>query len=595
MSPPSATASIGLTCSPEARELLPEDREATVVLKDDSAHKGTVAKETDDRIVLRTKRSETISTSRSYRKADIKSIEYTDLVPILAEKLLEIRLDEENSLPEEQYTSGIALFDEFVRKCPDAEARDAISERRSEFAGELEKRRSGLEKVEGEWLTAVCAAVRKFDVHTKKIDTLEKRPDFHGNEKVQEFHKKLVATRREIARELPKTMQGRVPDLIRAGEFDEAVSETTAFLHFWIDQVIESEGPASSVFREMDFDYILRMEKRIMDAYRNAGLGNRRPGRKPREKDMVYVPGGYFLMGKQGAGPGQRAFPMHIVFVSPFVIDKHEVSNKAYRKFVDYVKKSGDSSMEHPDAPPLKNHAAECWKKPSLSRDMQPVTGVDWFDAYAYASWIGKSLPTEAQWEKAARGMDARPYPWGERLPSKCAISSVAGRALVAAEMDRQNPPQPPEPPSGFGCGCVKEKDLPPPPPTRLPAVPFDVDKHLPERALVAARNEVFEWDREYPSAYGLIHMAGNAAEWVLDWYHEEYYGESPVRDPQGPGEGKCPVFRGGSYLDSKDDQFSAHERGVASHARLKSGCDYKTHPMIGFRCAKNLDIVKTP
>jgi formylglycine-generating enzyme required for sulfatase activity len=285
---------------------------------------------------------------------------------------------------------------------------------------------------------------------------------------------------------------------------------------------------------------------------------------------------------------------MHIVFVSPFAIDKYEVPNADYRRFVDHVKSSGDSSMEHPAAPPLKKHDAEGWNNPALSGDRQPVVGVDWFDAYAYAKWAGKRLPTEAEWEMAARGMDVRDYPWGNEPPESCAIACAAGRKFLGAEMDRQNPPKPPKP-SGLGCSCVQQKDLPPPPPTALPAVTWAVDQPLPAEALRAKAAELFIWDKQYLSACGALHMAGNAAEWVFDLYDADYYGKSSVRDPQGPAEAKAHVFRGGSYLSDKTAELAVSWRGVPTEDRMMDGCTGGWNggvPFIGFRCAKSLDAV---
>jgi formylglycine-generating enzyme required for sulfatase activity len=329
-------------------------------------------------------------------------------------------------------------------------------------------------------------------------------------------------------------------------------------------------------------------------------LGKDRPGNIPVEKDMVFISGGYFLMGRQDAAPTDPAFPPHIVHVSSFLMDRHEVSNKDYRRFVEKMKQSPDPSVEHPDAPPLKNHEPAGWKVPGLSRDDQPVIGVDWFDAYAYAKWAGKSLPTEAQWEKAARGMDGRPYPWGDTPPTKCVVSFAPSRAWLAAEMDRQNPPKPPEPPPArFGCGCVKtrDEDAPPPPPTQIPAETFAVNQWLPATALKAAAAEMFEWDKTYPGAYDLMHMAGNAAEWVADRHDKDYYARSPIRDPQGATNSAATVhlFRGGSYLATTDAELTTYARGLAVDARSQSGCDGGGRPFVGFRCVKNLEPPRKP
>ena len=108
--------------------------------------------------------------------------------------------------------------------------------------------------------------------------------------------------------------------------------------------------------------------------------------------------------------------------------------------------------------------------------------------------------------------------------------------------------------------------------------------------ALAAREREMFEWNREYPSPYGILHMAGNAAEWVADWYDDKYYGESPLRDPEGPGKAKARVHRGGSYLSGGADALKTWARAAGSGSEA-SGCDGAGRPFIGFRCVKNLDV----
>ncbi|MBM4147621.1 MAG: formylglycine-generating enzyme family protein [Lentisphaerae bacterium] len=581
--------------SPEARKLFPEEREGIVELPDGATVRGIVVQDTPASVVLKTRKSDTVTMSREYRRADIKSFQYLDIEPAFAAVLLDMELDEENSLPLEDLDRAVALFDEFLAKAaPRAVDRQAVTEKRALLADELEKVRRGWEKIEGAWLAPVQAAVKRFDVYTRRIGELEKRADFKTNPKVSQARDDLVEKRRATARALPGMMQTRVPELVGKRAFDEVVDEMGAFMSFWIKQVVRTEGPAAKVMGEMDFDYIMRLQNQIMDAYRASGIGTTITRMPPQAKDMVYVPGGYFLMGRRDAKPNDPAFPMHFVYVPPFLMDKYEVSNAEYRRFVEHVRATADSSMEHPDAPPLKSHDPDGWTRPELGKDRQPVVGVDWFDAYAYAKWVGKSLPTEAQWEKAARGLDGRLYPWGDDPPEKTAVNFAPGREFLAREIDRQKPPPPPPPPPRFGCGCIakNEEPPPPPPPTELKAATYDVDKSLPALALELKAGEMFEWSKEYPSPYGVLHMAGNAAEWVLDGYEPAFYGESPVRNPLAAAGPNSPrIHRGGSYLSRNPDDLKTYSRGIATGEKEKSGNDAGGRPMVGFRCVKNLDI----
>ncbi|MDI6774395.1 MAG: SUMF1/EgtB/PvdO family nonheme iron enzyme [Verrucomicrobiota bacterium] len=607
--------------SPEAQALIPEGKAAIVTLMDGKVLHGMIVMDTPDKIVLKVRKSETISESKTIMRGSIKKLESSDAGPAFASKLLEFTIDEKRALPKAELRRRVKLFDEFLEKCKGVSARDEIKALRDRHAEEMSKVESGMDKVDGEWLPPVAAAIRNFDLDTKLIEELKSRRDAHSNEKVKHGIEKLIDRRRDTARQVPRVMQDRIPVLIAEKKFDEAISETTAFLHFWMDQVVESEGPAGEVLKAMDFDYILRMEDRIMEGYRAAGMGQENPKAPPKAENMIYIPGGYFLMGKKGDDPKRADFPAHIVYVSPFLIDKHEVSNEEYRKFVEEVKRTGECWMEHEDAPPLKKHEPKGWEYAHLNRPRQPVVGVDWHDAFAYARWaLGKKrfldgdmkrLPTEAEWEKAARGPDGRLYPWGAEDPEKTSVNWPAARKFLAAEMDRQNPPRRPEPETG-GCSCVKKENLPPPPPTTLPSETWDVDQLLPAKVLNAIQADVFEWKATCLSPYGVYHMGGNAAEWVNDWYDDKSYRQSPVCDPQGP-EGEAEkalsrgaarsamgrVYRGGSYLGGKEE-LTTYFRCAAVNSGTRAGCQQNNqgmpiNPFIGFRCAKSLELVKPP
>jgi formylglycine-generating enzyme required for sulfatase activity len=585
--------------SEAARSIIPAGEDGLLVkLKSGRIYKGVLVEEDETSIKLRTSKGG-ITATVPIQKADISAQKSTDVTRLLSAELLKIKLDEKNSLTPEEYRKGIALFLEFLKKCPDDMHAGEIRNRCRGFMLELKLQNEGLEKVEGEWLYPVAAAVKKFDLYGNQIETLEAREDARKNEKVRVAIEKLTTERRETARRLPRLTKDRVETLVAEKSFDEAVSEITAFLHFWIDQVVAVESgkqDTEKVLQEMDVSYILEMEQFIMDAYKQAGMGmDPCPEGVDLSGDMVYVPGGYFLMGKEGDDPHASDFPVHIVYVGPFLMDKYEVSNSEYREFVDFVTKTRESWMEHPDAPPLKKHEPEGWKDKSLSGDDQPVVGIDWFDAYAYAKWAGKRLPTEAEWEKAARGMDNRPYPWGDSLKGVM-VNWTEGRRLMGKEMDRQNPPGLPDPIS-TGFSCVRKNDIPKPPPTTLRTQTWAVNKYLAPEAEKAVEAEMFIYDKEYPGPYGAYHMSANVAEWVQDRYSSSYYGESPIRNPQGPELGDKHVYRGGSYLSDNAEDLTTFRRPVIEpvNSRSRSLRKKKEDAFIGLRCAKSIPGVNEP
>jgi formylglycine-generating enzyme required for sulfatase activity len=234
--------------------------------------------------------------------------------------------------------------------------------------------------------------------------------------------------------------------------------------------------------------------------------------------DMVLIPAGEFWM---GCAPNDEMCdddekPYHKVYLDAYYIDRHEVTVAEYRKCV----KAGKCT------PP--STEGNCnWGK--SGRDNYPVNCVDWYQADAYCRWAGKRLPTEAEWEKAARGTDGRIYPWGDELPScKYAVMSDEER--------------------GWSCG----------------------------------KGFTFTWPvcskPRGNSPYGLCDMAGNVWEWVYDRYDENYYSSSPSRNPTGPSSGQIRVLRGGSWWSFTPAPLRASDRE-------KGSPEYRFE-VLGFRCA---------
>lgn len=233
---------------------------------------------------------------------------------------------------------------------------------------------------------------------------------------------------------------------------------------------------------------------------------------------MVLIPAGAFTMGSNDGLPAER--PEHVVTLDAYVIDRYEVSLRLYRKFLQEAQR---------DAPPTwDDEAAE-------TVGDRPAVGVSWADASAYCTWAGKRLPTEAEWERGARGTDGRRYPWGHMQP----FVDIANynRGVWVSEA------------------------------VTLVSVAGGVEG-------MSVRHGLKEGGR---SPYGLHHMAGNAAEWVADWYDREYYAKSPDKNPAGPANGEKKVIRGGSWSDLPV--------ALRASARVSAEPDFQDRT-IGFRCA---------
>lgn len=232
---------------------------------------------------------------------------------------------------------------------------------------------------------------------------------------------------------------------------------------------------------------------------------------------MVLVPAGEFLMGSvEGTEGGPDEKPQRSIFLDAFSIDVYEVTVEQYYRF---VQATGQQIPKYWDQVNDEVSRARFGTK--------PVVGVSWFDADAYCKWAGKRLPTEAEWEKAARGVDGRFFPWGNDLP----VEKSANFA--------QDP-----------TGSVYAKRL-------TPAGKFDRGR----------------------SAYGLFDMAGNVWEWVNDWYSQDYYRVGPLKNPPGPSQGIVKVLRGGSW------------QSKPRHLRTESRRDFppnRREPDLGFRCARD-------
>jgi sulfatase modifying factor 1 len=194
---------------------------------------------------------------------------------------------------------------------------------------------------------------------------------------------------------------------------------------------------------------------------------------------MVLVPAGEFTMGSDEGDDDEQ--PVHRVGLDSFYLDTFEVTNGRFAKFVAAIQSEPPWGFADQETPVV--HAE------------QPVRWVNWMDALGYCLWAGKRLPTEAEWEKAARGTDGRVYPWGNDPPTAAhAVFGLTEGAETVSPIGHRDPGR---------------------------------------------------------SPYGVHDLAGNLYEWVTDWYDDAFYTQNAPSNPRGPVEGTTKVQRGGSYINS--------------------------------------------
>ena len=249
--------------------------------------------------------------------------------------------------------------------------------------------------------------------------------------------------------------------------------------------------------------------------------------------EMVLAPKGKFTMGSENGSSNER--PVHTVYLDGYYIDRYEVTNEQFKAFVaatGYKTTAERMGLGYVlVGSERKELRGADWRHPrgpgdDLSDRMDhPVVQVSCYDGQAYCTWAGKRLPTEAEWEKAARGTDGRMYPWGDEWdPAR--LNWEEGGVL-----------------DGFVYTAPAGK---------------------------------------YPagtSPYGVHNMAGNVLEWCADRYDNAYYSKSPGQNPQGPSDGDFRVLRGGSWYGTR--------YGARCTLRHKPLAPSGRSDLIGFRCAR--------
>jgi len=331
-----------------------------------------------------------------------------------------------------------------------------------------------------------------------------------------------------------------------AGNVFEWVSDYYGDTYYQVSPRNNPQGPENGAYRVLrggawyDSSEVLRAAFRLgslpTDRYYGWGLRCAYSPLADMVVQMVFIPAGEFQMGSQEGENDER--PLHTVFLDDFYLDVYEVTNTQYAGFLNQMgnqEEGGVTWLEDNSSDVHIHQNGGIWLADE-GYGNHPVTRVSWYGAQAYCQWRGARLPSEAEWEKAARGMGSYIYPWGDVIDETRANFCDANCEYAWAESDLDD---------GFA--------------RTAPVGSFP--------------NGI--------SPFGGYDMAGNVWEWVLDWYSEKYYNGSPTENPYGPDNGQYRVRRGGSWDNPTDslrvtirDGFYPTDRGN----------------FLGFRCARSAE-----
>ena len=299
---------------------------------------------------------------------------------------------------------------------------------------------------------------------------------------------------------------------METGEKKMAFPHLTQFLN------LATENELSKEARSMLGQKTSLANEKTTNSNNNSSLEKHLP------KNMVFVSSGFFIMGSNDHGEDEA--PEHKTYLDSYYIDRYEVSANDFSLFLNEVNNGNGYYLNNQYGTLFYNGKFQARK----GFENHPINNVKWKGAFEYCRWKGKHLPTEAQWEKAARGEDGKIYPWGNKPP---AHNLARYRQVWTKEIKHH---------------------------VMVPVNLFS----------------------EGTSPYGAHHMAGNVKEWVDDWFDREYYDEPENHiNPKGQIGGEYKVLRGGSWRDLTGFIYSSFRNNAYPYSRLD---DY------GFRCAKNIE-----
>ncbi len=236
----------------------------------------------------------------------------------------------------------------------------------------------------------------------------------------------------------------------------------------------------------------------------------------------IWIPGGTTVLGDESSHAMESEKPAHAVYLRPYFVDKFPVTNEAYARFLKVAERHEHC---HPDEPPGKSHVPSHWGSAEYTRVSAepncPVVFVDWFDAWAYLRWVGRRLPTEAEWEYASRGRRRFQFPWGNTSPDDrhANFARAVGHTSAVGGL-----------PKGSAC-C------------------------------------------------GAMDMAGNVWEWIFDWKGPYAKAKEPRESPRGPDSGEHKIIRGGSWSSPEDSCRGAFRNWCdplsrGPHIGFRGACD---------------------